>query len=429
MAASLRPVLLVPQAGYLGWLSASGSAATALGVQEIVSAVRHYAEHSGLGLRPEDLDGAEGQQERERAIAAAAGEAAEFLDSAPPVDAGSQRASAVWRALVGANGELHRLLRVAATDNRGKAKEVLEAGLAWQDPEYAHDATREVQVALYPGRRPPEIIAAAADWLDRHITVSVETVEEWAELVLRADTVEERGDWYFRKLQELRAGVAACLPSCHAALVENCVSSGDAGTEATAKSVLRAVDGLRQNMRIAAVELDEFLEHLLQGVLSCQQLVDQRRSKPHAGPVDEAALRVRGASLMDDGTASPDSLPGLAELFCNSAGSTTNVEDVLKCWTEERKDFRFVDRILTGLGDRERHLRALRQAAMEQEALCRTALHREVSEALKLVERGVIDGVLADDERARFSSVIEAIRSFDTGETGGVQHPGDGRAH
>lgn len=411
LAASLRPVLAAPQTGLLGWLQNCGSAASALGLQDLLSAVRHYAEHSGIGLRPEDLKGVEGQQERQRVIVEAAHEAAGWLESAPGMHSKYQRASAVWHALVSASGELHGMLQVAARDERRKVADAKQQAMRLRDPECVQDMLHDVQARLYAGKRPPDIVAAAADWLSRRLDESCRVVLRWADLVEREAQVHQRGDWYFKEVKELRASAAKCFPVVQSALLEHCSDTSSWEMQAVAKCVLRAVTQLADTLRLDNTDP--------QGKLA----VFLRDSGPPADWWSEGKhglrqalaarlLWVPGASLGNDGIPDPESVPDLASLIRAAVGAGITLEDAVDDRIVQQQDFRFAERMLEGLQTNE-DVAAIRKRVREKIETARTKLHREIREAQRLVERGVVDGVIADDERARYSAAIEQAAASD----------------
>ena len=203
LAAALRPALIAPVSGMLGWLS-SPSWCPAL--HGLVTAVSTFAS-TGIALRPEDLLGVAGAEQREAALTEAAHAVRRWLDEALGQRLKLKRASDVWRSLVGSGGELRELLLPVGEDHRSEVEQVRECLDQWQQPDYISSRIQQL--------RPPvgwKEGTANCRGLHRQLVRDVEAacslVRRWCDLVDHEHQIEARGSWLFEQVSQLRSQCA-----------------------------------------------------------------------------------------------------------------------------------------------------------------------------------------------------------------------------
>jgi hypothetical protein len=410
LAASLRPALIDPQSGLLGWLQQSGDVASDIGLADLVGAIKQYAEHSFMGLRPEDLDGVAGESERESVIKAAVQDAQAWLEQASGLHTRYMLASAVWRTLIGPGGSLSAVLAPVVKDQR-KAAAKVRAGIAlWRDDDFVKDQLREVRRGLHNGRRTPEIVAAPAEWLQRRVAETCTYAERWCSLAEREVQVRTHGDWLFEQVRSLRKSVEAALPDAEEALLHLCSDTADPPLAATARTLLRAVVQLRDTFRLAHTDEDV-------ATACCPAAWIPPRQWWLAGADDiqtalsRRLLWVPGVELPDSAVPADVEIPRLATAFRDASAVGLAFENVLSAWVDERKDFRFVSTLLGAGASGEAALDKLADTVAAKEELALTELRKCADRVQREVEQAVVEGVLAEEERAAYSARLEFASS------------------
>lgn len=406
LASSLKPVLIEPQSGLLGWLQACGEVANAYGLQDLVAAVLDFAELSFTGLRPEDLDPVRGAANREAALARASAEAGEWLKRARDLKPKYHKAATIWHGMVGSKGALHAMLAPVVANDATKVDVVRKDIELWTDESFIRSEVREIQLSLNK-TKPPVIEAAAAEWFVRRIQETCACAEQWCQLVEREQKFAVRGDWLFQQVDTLRGAVSAALPTAEEVLVQSCKAEEDIRSVAATTCLLRALIDLRQVLDLEAPS-DEVL-----AAVACDTTWPDRSWWTHSlGSLEQSLGRrllwTTGVRL-DDRTLPSESLSVVLSELAKSVVGGRGIEAA----SEERfatlQDFRFAETLLAPAlpedcdvaGFLERFHASLDGSwATLEAALQRTS---------QLVEQSVIDGATDEADRANYSAELEKL--------------------
>jgi len=405
LAAALRPVLIAPATGLLGWLKAPECCPVA---RDLVAAINDFAK-LGVSLHPEDVQGAAGTQQREAAIAEAARSAARWLEEAPRTRPKYKRAADVWRHLVDARGEIHAMLLPVTRDERGKAEAVRELVNQWSARDYVMSRINDIDQRLV-GWKARQIDGAAREHLCRDIDQACTIARHWCDLIKREQELATRGDWLSQQAMRLRANVLASLPAVEAALAETSSAAGQPLLKAAARLLQRALWELRQLLNLPAPEAP--------AELAC---------KPsHAWPYTPSdslysalarrLLALPEIDLGDDGLPSPEGLAQIAPTLRDASAAGRSLESAFGLWLE-KQDYRFAEAIL-GILEKGTDTTVLRRRYCDTLAGSVAALREDKERTVSEVEQCLLDGVISEEERAEHLHVIETIHEDEVRDFG-----------
>lgn len=406
LAASLKPVLIEPQSGLLGWLQNCGEVANAYCLQDLVSAVLEFAEQSFIGLRPEDLDPVRGAAHRAAALDAASAEAGEWLKRARDLKPKYHKAASVWKAMVGNKGALCAMLEPVTANDTTKVKRVLDDVQRWSDATYVRSVVRKVQLSLSK-TKPPVIQAAAAEWFVRHIQETCACAGRWCQLVERERELSVRGDWLFRQVDALRSAVAAALPTAEEFLVRSCRSEEDIRTVAATSCLLRAILELR-----AILDLEVPSQEVLEAI-GCDAGWPASEWWTMGSSDLEQSLGRRllwtGGVRLDDRTVPV----GPLALIPSDLAKSVIDQKTLEAVSEERfgtlQDFRFAETLLASALPENLDVAAFLEhfnAALDGS---RATLDASLRRTSQLIEQSVIDGAIDEADRAKYAADLEKL--------------------
>jgi len=245
LATALRPSLIAPVSGLMDWLKVPTCCPS---LHSLVTAVSTFA-NLGIALRPEDLLGVTGADQREAALTEAGQAAKRWLDDAPRRRTKLKRASDVWRYLTGPQGDLRALLLPVSEDRRAKVGRVRQHLHQWQQHDHISDQIDQIDRELV-GRNVRPIVGAPRQHLVRGARKACSLAEHWCKLVEREREIETRGSWLFEQVARLRAGVQEALPEAETALSELSSPAQPAPLAAAAICLQRAVKQLRETLNL-----------------------------------------------------------------------------------------------------------------------------------------------------------------------------------
>lgn len=396
LAAALRPVLIAPATGLLGWLKAPECCPAA---RDLVAAINDFAK-LGVSLHPEDVQGAAGAQQREAAIAEAARRAARWLEEAPRTRPKYKRAADVWRHLVETRGEIHAMLLPVTRDERGKAESVRELVNQWSARDYVMSRINEIDQRLV-GWKARQIDGAAREHLCRDIDQACAIARHWCDLIKREQELATRGDWLFQQAMRLRANVLASLPAVEAALQETSSAAGQPLLKAATRLLQRALWELRELLNLPAPETPaEFA------------------SKPsHTWPytpsdslysaLAKRLLALPEIELGDDGLPSPEGLARIASTLRDASAAGRSLESAFGFWLE-KQDYRFTEAILDIL-EKGNDTTSLRRRYYDALTGSVAALREDKERTVSEVEQSLLDGVISEEQRAEHLHVIDTM--------------------
>jgi hypothetical protein len=206
VAASLWPVLVAPTAGLVDWLR---TPATCPMLRPLVEATRAFAS-AGLGVHPDYLKGAAGEDLRHQQIASASLDASRWLKSAAQRTTKFGRGTEVLRRLV--TIELKDLLAFVVADDRSRVGSVESKVGNWDSAEHASDRLDEVVRALHGARAEP-IIGSPRQVILSAIAEACEHAKRWCSLSRREEAISARGTWLSEHLSELRREATTAVPA------------------------------------------------------------------------------------------------------------------------------------------------------------------------------------------------------------------------
>ena len=140
LAAALRPSLIASGSGLIGWLTKTDCCSPLSG---IVDAINDFA-RLGRALRPEDLLGIAGVEQRAVTIVEATRAAKQWLEGALSRRTKMKRATDVWRHFVGPKGELRAMLLPVSEDQRSEVEQVRESMIQWRDRDHIVEWIAEI---------------------------------------------------------------------------------------------------------------------------------------------------------------------------------------------------------------------------------------------------------------------------------------------
>ena len=408
LAAGLKSVLLEPQTGMAAWLQDASPAAARFGLLDLVNAVRQYTVHCPLAVRPEYLVGIADEEAREDAIRAAISEAGGWMERAQLLQAGYQRATAVWRRLVSKGGDLALLMAPVLKDDRSGAADVRTGTAQWMDGEYVDRRVAELVDQMYGGGA-NEIEAHAAGWLRRRAAETCAYATRWCDIAGNASGDSRNVAWIAERIEELRSAVDGWLVnvpaivnelSCHTAsknhLACACLEAIAGGLSSVLQLRGRGFEPTSDQSPVGmwwAADAADLEQMLAKRLLWCPELDLENDCIPDSACVAAIADEIREAIV---------------------AGRT--LSEAVAAWTRVNRDFRFLDRYLIGglspLADDEAlvvEMHGLQDVALAE-------LRGEAGRTAEVLEQSVVDNFLEEAERAAYDSRLQEISAPLTGD-------------
>ena len=207
-AAALRPTLVAPFSGLVGWLRVPDEFNE---LYRLVITIQEFAGYN-IVLRPEVLSGFAGIERRTEALDSATKKAGDWLDDAPSWRPGMLRAVRVWQHLVTSNGPLRELLLPVSGNDRSMVSEVRQMAEQWQRSDYAAAQIDRIDQNL-SGRKDHPIVGAIRRHLHREIFEACQLARRWCDLVEHEQQISRNGNWIFDQVSLLRDLVLNILPA------------------------------------------------------------------------------------------------------------------------------------------------------------------------------------------------------------------------
>lgn len=397
LAAALRPALVAPTTGMMGWLKVPRCCPA---LHDLVSSIQVFASY-GKAIRPVDLQGVRGSEELDMLARQKVNEIRDRAEEARGRRTGYKRASAVWRAFIERETAPGGMFFLATNDKRDQAGEVRERLQEWSDRNYVEDWINQTDRQLV-GRKLPPITGNLRQQLIRNIGEACSWASEWCELVESAKESGQKGvPWVGDRIKELRSHLQAALPQVSSALGE--LLRGPEPIASAAVWVVRSLADLYT------------LFGLSHASLSCPP--EPNRSQWAWLTQDAENLRValrRRLLLLPEVSLAEDLTPGAEDLNV-VAGSLRDFYS--EKWTVvhaldgrmQRQDFRWIDPYLLQILEKEEDYPEIMVRYQDMLAGSRAALEDELRDAGQAVEQAVVDGIISDEERAEYSARLETI--------------------
>ena len=390
LAAALRPSLIAPYAGLVGWLPQREEINPALG--EFADAIRTFA-RAGYPLQSENLQGVENQADIAERIANIGKQAQSLLANNRGRKLKMLRATNVLRRLVDRGGDLNLLLTPVVENRADEIDQVRQRIKDFEGrriEERIHQIDRERATAR-PSR---PITGVPRDQLARSIEEAVTVADHWSSLIEREELISTKGDWWTDHVKELRDRARDILPDVEAEL-ERMQRQDQNPKEAACGRVLQKATG----EVTAMLGLDEQHDNEDPQAWMCTQSGSLNRA------LARRLLSIPEVSLDDDGYPSEDHMAEIATFLRQSLAEERVL--ITACNIRiERQDFRFTDVLRNALKDDEER-RVFEDRNEEALNGSRTALLERVTKVRGVIEQGMVDGLLVEQERTTMSAELE----------------------
>ncbi|MGA9772307.1 MAG: hypothetical protein WBV94_24960 [Blastocatellia bacterium] len=402
LSAALRPALLAPSSGLNDWLKVPDCCA---GLYKLVAAVKSFAEW-GNALRPEDLLGAAGAEQREAAIVAASLNAKGWLEEESK--AGRRKkfdlAADVWRHLLGSQGELRAILAPVTKDLRGEVGDVRRRIGLWVDREDIVENINKLHRELAQ-RKVRDITGDAREQFVRDIRRVCDYANRWCDLVEREREIKTGGIWLFKRVAQLREGVQEAMPEASARLSDLTSADHPIPIRAAALCLQRTIEQIWQMLNTTQTETDVDTPATGQDELWLN--LEHERL---AVILSRRLLWLPEVRLGDDGSPEQSALPQIAPALRTLCAKGRTLRDTFEGWLEH-DDYRFAEQLLSVL---QNETDAIELSRRYQEALdgSRAALRDVVFQTTDEIEQAVIDGIIKDER----SEYIQRVLSINYGE-------------
>ncbi|MBC7227472.1 MAG: hypothetical protein H5T61_09575 [Thermoflexales bacterium] len=402
-AAALYLALVAPLDGWGDWLNLSAEDIPAL--KDLAASVRSFAA-LGWPLQPEDVISTRRKEAREQAIQALAEEARRWLEGAPNRRTNYQRASAVWRYMTRPQGDLYEWFVLVAQDQRQNLDKVQQALENWRNEGWVDDRIQEIDLELV-GRRLSPIEGVARKQIIRWVGEACELSEKWVRAVVLERQLAQRGEWLQEQLHMLLRQVIQALPEIDQRIGEVLASLPEYEAEFAALSLLRrSVLALKRIFTLPDSALPVGVNDVEEGAL---------RERSFQENLAERLLRYPEALVLgmdNDGdiVLQTQNAGNLLRMLLDPSLRSRSPEDIVARWIELR-DYRFMDNLLATLFPPEDPRREILEARWREAFRSDLrSLNEEVGTAMAAVEQALIDGLISESERTRYTGVIEAVR-------------------
>lgn len=393
LAASLRPAVIAPASGMLGWLKTPRCCPT---LNDIVQTVKEFAQ-LGKPLRRVDLLGVAGAQQCEALIKSIAENARQWLEEAQRRRTKLARATNVWIDLVSQHGELRAFLQPVADDRRERWAEVRSRAEQWLDRDFVERNIVEVDRSIVRRKVPP-ITGDPREQIIRWVRDACDLALRWCELVERDVEGRTKGrDWLAGRISALRTGVQAVVTEVQLAIDELMQDKGSPGRTAAASCLARSLEQLYTDLGL--------VEGLSAGSSTWNWLTDD------AEEMDTAMARrlvlLPDIDLDDSGKPTEETEANIAVALWEAQASQRDLGSIFLQWLA-KKDYRFVRVLLASIQDEDERAEFARRYEEELSG-SKAALEEAVYRARDMVEQAVVDGILSNEERAAHLSNLENI--------------------
>ncbi len=396
LSAAMRATLLAPTCDLQDWLHCPTKMPALAGT---VNAIEEFTRF-GIVIQPEDLYEAFGSEQRESAIKAVVNNTKNWLENATKHRSNLLRAVEVWRHLIGPKGELNALLQPVCKDQRELVNEVRMILNKWSNKKELPDIIQNIDRKL-AGPKSREIVGVPRDQLIGDIIETVGLAKQWCDYVEREAVTAGKVNWKSEHVNNLRKKLKETLPDAEAFLHKMLTESNSMTDYAVYLCLARSCADVRDILSMSPSELnlpkwetDKFfwllknadsLEHaLLHQLLMIPEVTISSKEKEDEIPYHDLILSL-----------------------CKAYANGRTLEMVFDLWIE-KKDFRFIERILDAMPDKDSSDIFMQKYSEELEG-ARCALREEMSEALITIEQAVVDGIITEEDRSKYCGQVEKI--------------------
>ena len=392
LAAALRPSLVAPHTGLVGWLPQKEEVSPGLG--RLVDAVRTFAA-AGYPLRAEDLQGAAGRATHDQAIEATVEQARCFLKAKEGSRLKLDPASDVLHRLVSPDGALHLLLTPVINNEADQVARVRQRMNDFAERKQIERCLHQIYQD-WAGAKKRKFVGAPINQLVRNVKEAVNLANRWCSLIEREKRTQDKGDWWAGQVEQLHCRIRESLPAVNAELEQ-----------------MQAQDQAREQVALSCV-LRRAIGQVT-GMLGLEEQADVEETKEWmkraSGSLDLALARrllwMPEIALDADGFPAADSEGDIAKYLRASLAERRTLGDACALRIEGQ-DFRFADLVLNALADDEEHQR-LEERKDEEFKGARAVLKDAIDNTEGAIEKGLMDGLIAEEERTALNAKLPKV--------------------
>ena len=394
LATALRPCLIAPHTGLVGWLPRREEINPGLGT--LCDVIREFADKS-YPLRTSDLQGIVGRATRGQEIEDLSAKARTFLVENLEHRLMFQRATKVLRFLVRPGGDLHILLDSVVRNQPEKIESVRQLVLRFSERKQIVDRIDQIDRDK-PNLKP--IIGPPRNQLVRIIEEAVGLTRRWCDLNELEFGLRQRGDWWDEHVSRLLTGIRDILPT-----VKDEIKAMEASTVSREDVVLGYVlsSALGQVTSMLGIENDITEDDSSAWMYdNCSSLTESFTRR---------LLFVPEIRIDEEGKPPSDQAADIGGFLQQSIAEKRSFIQVIRVWIEQQ-DYRFVEVLLNGLDD-EQQSQEYHTIFNESLKKSRLDLQNEVEVVRDAIERGIVDGLLNEEERTSFGTELELVTPGD----------------
>ena len=395
LATALRPCLIAPHTGLVGWLPRRETINPGFGT--LCDVIREFADRN-YPLRTSDLQGIMGRATRGQAIEDLSSEARKFLADNLEHRLMFQRATKVLRYFVRPSGDLHNLLDSVIRNQPEQIEHVRQLVIGLSERKQIVDRINQIDRDK-PNVKP--IIGPSRNQLVRIVEEAVGLARRWCDLNELEFGLRQRGDWWDEHVSRLLVGVQDILPT-----VRNEINAMVVSTESREDVALGHVldSAIGQVASMLGIESDKTEEDPSAWMCdNCSSLSES---------LTRRLLFVPEIKIDEEGKPPSDREADIGGLLHQSITDERSFIQVIEVWIEQQ-DFRFSEVLLNGLDD-ELLSQEYRIKCNECLKKSRLDLQKEIAVVRDSIERGIVDGLLNEEERTSFSAELEQVTAEDS---------------
>lgn len=394
IAAGLRPSLIAPDTGLQEWLKRTNHSAS---LNKLTGAVKEFA-NLGKPLQPEiQLAKSNLEDAPIDARTNVVKEAEKWIAEASLRRAKNKGATDVWRKMVTAGGDVWELLLPVSQNRQQSESLVLQSLERLEDAPFVSQRIDEVHLETVSGRKVQPIQGAPRQQIMRDVQEACKIARRWCAAIKRERETSVRGDWLTEQTARLRATVIDALPAAEVELQELHDSAEHKKDSAIVQCLIRSLRQLRQQFHLPLHGEAELQNKIRIATLKDESLV---------ATLARRLLWLPEVPLDDEGQPTIGEALQTAIALEHASDERRTLKAAFELWIQ-KQDYRFASRIMEMLPPTDAAEAMPRlQSATENS---RVLLRRKIEQTLEAIEQGVVDGIIADAQRAAFSAEIEAI--------------------
>jgi AAA domain len=400
IAAGLRSTLIAPNTGLQEWLKRTNHSPA---LNRLTAAVKEFAGF-GKPFRPGTETDVVGKQSTRRARIV--GETEKWLAEAPMHRAKNKGATDVWRRLVTSGGDIWEMLSPISQDRRHAEQQVKQKLGQLENLDFVSNRIDELHSETVHGRKVQPIEGAPRQQLIRDVQEACGLAKQWLAVLDQEREIDTRGDWLDLQITRLKSLVMETLPLAEAELKAiNDAPQSDMGASAAVQCLIRSLHYFRLLFHSSESEISfEQNEHEI-NVLGDERLLVRLARR---------LLWLPEINIDDDGQPVLNNPILLALSLQKSVAESRTLEEAFEGWLQ-KQDYRFAAQVIEAISAKKETADIVRRLATAVEA-SRSVLADNIARTLEAVEQAIVDGIIADAQRAEFSAELESI------DVGGVMN-------